>query len=71
MILEVVAFILITTTNHYQQSATWSAANKIVASIQYLTTNITDYFSLREENVRLAEENAYLKTQMMLMNNAS
>lgn len=71
LILEVVAFILITTTNHYQQSATWSAANKIVASIQYLTTNITDYFSLREENARLAEENAYLKTQMMLMNNAS
>ena len=71
LILEVVAFILITTTNHYQQSATWSAANKIVASIQYLTTNITDYFSLREENVRLAEENAYLKTQMMLMNNTS
>ena len=71
LILEVVAFILITTTNHYQQSATWSAANKIVASIQHLATNITDYFSLREENVRLAEENAYLKTQMMLMNNAS
>ena len=54
LILEVVAFILITTTNHYQQSATWSAANKIVASIQHLATNITDYFSLREENVRLA-----------------
>ena len=69
LILEVVAFILITTTNHYQQSATWSAANRFVASIQQTMTNISDYFSLRKENEKLLQENADLKTQLMLMNN--
>ena len=69
LILEVVAFILITTCNHYQQSATWSAANKVVAGIQHCTSNIADYFSLRKENIRLAEENALLKTQLMEVDN--
>ena len=70
-ILEVVAFILITTTNHYQQSATWSAANQFVASIQQTTTSISDYFALKQENERLAQENAALKSQLMLVENAA
>ena len=69
LILEVVAFILITTTNHYQQSATWSAANRFVASIHQTTTSISDYFALRQENERLAQENAALKSQLMLVDN--
>ena len=69
LILEVVAFILITTTNHYQQSATWSAANRFVASIHQTTTSISDYFALRQENERLAQENAALKSQLMLVEN--
>ena len=69
LILEVVAFILITTSNHYQQSATWSAANKVVATIQQTTSNIADYFGLRKENLRLAEENAQLKAELMSAKN--
>ena len=71
LILEVVAFILITTTNHYQRSATWSSANKVVAFVHQTTNNLVGYFSLRKENLRLAEENAQLKTQLMAIENAN
>ena len=69
LILEVVAFILITTTHEYQKSAMWSSANRLVAGIEAIQTNIVEYFRLRKDNQVLAEENAYLKTQLMLLAN--
>ena len=65
IILEVVAFILIITTNGYQQSAVSSSANKVVARVQQWNTSIVDYFHLRSVNEQLAEENAMLRTQLM------
>ena len=70
LILEVVAFILIVTNNHYQQSSMYSSANHVVAGIQQIQTTISDYFQLREHNHLLAEENAYLKQQLMMQANA-
>ena len=69
LILEVVAFILITTTHEYQQSAVWSSANRFVAGVEAMQTNIVEYFRLRKDNQVLAEENAYLKRQLMLLAN--
>ena len=69
LILEVVAFILITTTHPYQRSAVWSSANQLVASVENITTNIRDYFGLKHDNKRLAEENAQLKNQLMVQAN--
>ena len=63
--MEVVAFILLTTTHHYQHSAVWSSANRFVAGIDNITANITDYFHLQQINQQLAEENALLKNQLM------
>ena len=57
LILEVVAFILIVTNNHYQQSSMYSSANHVVAGIQQIQATISDYFQLREHNHLLAEEN--------------
>ena len=71
LVLEVVAFILIVTNNHYQRSTIYSSANKIVASIQNIQTSIGEYFHLRQENQVLAEENAYLKSQLMIQANVS
>ena len=71
LILEVVAFILIGTTHEYQNSTFWSSANRIVAGSNNIKTSITEYLSLREDNMELAAENAMLKTQLMAtLNNA-
>ena len=67
--LEVVAFILIGTCNDYQQSAIWSSANRIAAGTNNIKTSIVDYFSLRADNAELAEENARLKAELMLLTN--
>ena len=69
LILEVVAFILITTTHQYQHSAVWSSANRLVAGVESITTTIGDYFRLQQDNQRLAEENALLKNQLMAQAN--
>lgn len=65
LILEVVAFILITTTHQYQHSAVWSSANRMVAGVENTITTIENYFRLQQDNERLAAENAMLKNQLM------
>lgn len=65
VVLEVVAFILIMNNNHYQQSAVVSSANRFVASIHNIQSNIGDYFQLKKDNQLLEQENAYLKQQLM------
>ena len=69
LMLEVVAFILIGTCNDYQQSAMWSSANRIVAGTNNIKTSIVDYFSLRADNAELAEENARLKAELVMLKN--
>ena len=44
----------------YQQNAFFSISNNAIASINTKTNSITDYFNLKEENDRLAEENRLL-----------
>ena len=69
LILEVVAFILICTCNEYHHSAVLSGANRIAAGTNNLKTSIEEYFNLRSENAILAEENARLKSELMLLAN--
>ena len=69
LILEVVAFILICTSNEYQRSAVWSSANRMVAGVNNIQTTIGDYFHLRAQNEQLAVENAQLKSALMLLEN--
>ena len=69
LILEVVAFILICTNNEYQRSAVWSSANRIVAGVEGMKTQVVGYFGLRAENEKLAAENAQLKEQLMWLSN--
>ena len=69
LILEVVAFILITTTHQYQHSAVWSSANRVVAGIENTVTTIENYFQLQQENERLVEENARLKNLLIEQSN--
>ena len=69
LILEVVAFILITSTHKYQHSAVWSSANRLAAGTENIMTTIGDYFRLQQDNQRLAEENAQLRNQLIAQAN--
>ena len=63
LLLEVFAGILIIQNNYYQQSVYVQSTNEITGSILRSWNNITDYFSLRERNRVLSEENARLRSE--------
>lgn len=60
IILEIVCFYLIIQNNRYQQASVVNSANSFVAGVSGVSSNIREYFYLKEENDRLARENATL-----------
>lgn len=64
LFLEAIAFFLIVSNNSYQRTAFVSASNGFTAGVLSATSNIADYVGLKEENHRLAEENAWLRSQL-------
>lgn len=63
LLLEVVAFILII-QNNYQRASFLNSSNSFTGSILTTTSNISEYFSLKNTNVKLAEENRLLREQL-------
>jgi rod shape-determining protein MreC len=59
--LEIVCAWLIVQNNQYQSSKYFNTSNEWVATIITTSNNVKEYFSLREINNELAEENATLK----------
>jgi rod shape-determining protein MreC len=55
---------LIIENNQYQGSRYFNSANSFVASVNGFSKNLNDYFSLREVNQMLAEENTMLREQL-------
>ena len=68
--LEVAAFLLISLNNAAPRSSMFSTANSIVAWQHEQMSNISTYFSLRQQNELLAEENAALRNQLCAMDSA-
>src|SRR6478609_9679591 len=64
LILEVLCVWMIVVNNQYQSAAFFNSSNRMAASMMGFTYNISQYFSLREINVELANENARLRTQL-------
>jgi rod shape-determining protein MreC len=58
---EVVCTWLIVKNNQYQSSKYFNTSNEVVANIISTSTNVTEYFGLREQNNELAKENARLR----------
>lgn len=59
LILEGVAISSIRKMNTYQDSVVGNASAQVSGKIYSIRKNVVEYFGLREENERLAQENAY------------
>ena len=64
VVLEIVAFLLISKNAQYQSSRIIGAGNAVAGRIYRTTHSISSYFGLRKENDHLAAENARLREQL-------
>ncbi|HPG32214.1 MAG: rod shape-determining protein MreC [Lentimicrobiaceae bacterium] len=64
LVLEVVSVILIANKSYYQRSVITKATDGITGSVFSTYSGITSYFTLKQENARLANENARLLNQL-------
>ena len=55
---------MILVNNQYQSAAFFNSSNRLAANMMGITHNASQYFSLREINVELANENAQLRTKL-------
>jgi rod shape-determining protein MreC len=62
--LEVVCAWLIVSSNHFQSAQFFNSSNTLVANINNFSYGVKEYFSLRETNLSLADENAWLRTRL-------
>lgn len=64
VLLETISFSLIVTYNNFQRANFLDSGNFFTGSLLEWFSSYTQYFNLRKVNVRLAEENAYLRTAL-------
>lgn len=69
--LELLCAWLIIENNRYQGAQFFNSSNGFVASVNNFSQGVREYFSLREINSTLAEENAYLRTRLETKTQAS
>jgi rod shape-determining protein MreC len=62
--LEVLCAWLIVSSNHYQSAQFFNSSNTLVANLNRFSFGVREYFSLRETNLILSDENARLRTQL-------
>ena len=63
IILEVICFIIIVQNNYYQRSSFVNSSNEISGELLSTVNNISQYFSLKDANRKLSEENARLLSE--------
>ena len=61
--LEIIALLLIVQNNYYQRSGFINSTNHLSGNILAYVDDVVEYFSLKEANHKLAEENARLHTE--------
>lgn len=66
LLLEIIALLLIIQSHSYHKSKFISSSNAVVGGIYNRTNKLSDYFSLAEENQKLAIENAHLRSLLSL-----
>lgn len=71
ILLELFCTWLIVLNNQYQGASFFNSANSFVASVNGFSQNTKEYFSLREVNTRLADENTKLRRKLEQLNQAA
>ncbi len=64
VLLEAISFSMIVTYNNYQRANFLSSNNIFAGSVFEWFSSYKQYFNLKKVNIRLAEENAQLRTQL-------
>lgn len=70
LLLELFCTWLIVVNNQYQGASFFNSANSFVAGVNGFSQNTKEYFSLRETNSRLAQENTSLRKKVEQYNQA-
>jgi rod shape-determining protein MreC len=68
LVLELFAVWIFLENNQFQGARFFNSANRVVAAINGFSQSTTDYFSLRQVNRTLAEENARLRHELEMRN---
>jgi rod shape-determining protein MreC len=70
LVLQIICFtFIITGNNRFHRASIANSSNAVVGSIYEWTHSVTEYFSLREQNNILLEENAKLQEQLLALIN--
>jgi len=64
LLLEVISIGLYINFNNYQRASFINSSNRITGSVMKRVNGVYEYFSLREVNRQLANENAFLKLRL-------
>lgn len=64
LLLEVVGFFMLSSTNHFHQSKLYSASVAISSKVYGFNQSYEQYLGLQEENDRLRSENAILREEL-------
>jgi len=64
LLLFILAIIITGSRQHYQQALMWHSANKIAGQLHQARERVVSYFSLRQVNEKLLEENTQLRDQL-------
>jgi rod shape-determining protein MreC len=65
LILETVCIYLVVQNNNFQKASFINSSNKVTATVLTTSKNIEDYFLLKDENEKLAKENAELRIHLL------
>lgn len=71
LFLEVVSLVLVFNYNKFQKSKFLNSSNYVSASLYNSVNSVLQYFDLTRVNKLLAEENAFLRTQLQLNESSS
>jgi rod shape-determining protein MreC len=66
-LLEIIAFVLLFRSNHYQQSVFLTSANEVTGKIYEMSASVTSYFNLKTVNRELLERNMWLEQQVSVL----
>lgn len=69
MLLEILSFGLIISSQGYQKSVFLSSSNSVVAGMYKASNSVVEFFKLRAANENLSEENTALKNQVIDLQN--